>query len=94
MYLFSIFFLLQYYKPEGIPDRKCEHDVCALCGNQFLVKVGQEGVIENTYKLTCSHEYVNISIFNALSFYRSKIILDRPNHFGRVWIVLDLSNSF
>ena len=30
---------------------------------------------------------------NALSFYGSKIILDRPNHFGRVPIVLDGSNS-
>ena len=32
--------------------------------------------------------------FYALSFYGSKIILDCPNHFGRVPIVLDESNSF
>ena len=70
LFLF-LFFPLQYYKPEGIPDRKCEHDVCALCGNQFLVKVGQEGVIENTYKLTCSHEYVNISIFYMNGLFRA-----------------------
>ena len=31
---------------------------------------------------------------NALSFYRSKIILDRPNYFGWVRIVLDGSNSY
>ena len=31
---------------------------------------------------------------NALSFYGSKMILDRPNHFGRVPIVLDWSNLF
>ena len=30
----------------------------------------------------------------ALSFYGTKIILDRPNNFGRVPIVLDGSNSF
>ena len=32
--------------------------------------------------------------FNALSFYSSKMILDRPNHFGRVPIVLVRSKSF
>ena len=31
---------------------------------------------------------------NALSFYGSKMILDRPNNFGRVPIVLHKSNSF
>ena len=46
----------QYYKPEGIPARQLDSDVCALCGNQFLVKVGQEGVVENTFRLPCGHE--------------------------------------
>jgi len=46
-----------YYKPEGIPSRQLDGDMCALCGNQFLVKVGQEGVVENTYRLTCGHEF-------------------------------------
>ena len=50
------FFFWQYYKPEGIPARQLDSDVCALCGNQFLVKVGQEGVVENTYRLSCGHE--------------------------------------
>ncbi len=45
-----------YYRKEGIPGRALQGDTCALCGNQFLVKVGQEGVVENTYRLTCSHE--------------------------------------
>lgn len=46
-----------YYKPEGIPARQLDSDVCALCGNQFLVKVGQEGVVENTFRLPCGHEF-------------------------------------
>jgi len=46
-----------YYKPGGMPARRLDADVCALCGNKFLVKVGQEGVVENTYRLTCSHEF-------------------------------------
>ena len=37
--------------------------------------------------LTCQHSY-------ALSIYGPKIILDRPNHFGRVPIVLDRSKLF
>ena len=51
---FPLFF--QYYKPSGIPVRQLDKNVCALCGNQFLVKVGEEGVVENTYRLTCGHE--------------------------------------
>eukprot|EP00096_Caligus_rogercresseyi_P011541 TRINITY_DN4553_c0_g1_i2.p1 TRINITY_DN4553_c0_g1~~TRINITY_DN4553_c0_g1_i2.p1 ORF type:complete len:325 (-),score=52.80 TRINITY_DN4553_c0_g1_i2:72-1046(-) len=46
-----------YYKPEGIPARHLENDVCALCGNQFLIKVGQEGMFENTFRLACKHEF-------------------------------------
>jgi len=46
-----------YYQPEGIPARHLESDMCALCGNKFLVKVGEEGVVENTYRLTCGHEF-------------------------------------
>ena len=45
-----------YYKPGGMPARRLDADTCALCGNTFLVKVGEEGVVENTYRLTCSHE--------------------------------------
>ena len=45
-----------------------------------------------------SHFFANyIKIFHktdALSFYGSKMILDRPNYFGWVRIVLDGSNSF
>ena len=45
------------------------------------------------------NDYVIISIMMshvvyALSFYGSKIILDRSNHFGRILIILDGSNSF
>ena len=63
-------FPLQYYKPEGIPAKNLNSDVCALCGNQFLVKVGQEGVVENTYRLTCAHEYVPyINVQNVATKY-------------------------
>ena len=54
--IFSLLFFFQYYKPSGIPVRQLDSNMCALCGNQFLVQVGQEGVVENTYRLSCSHE--------------------------------------
>ena len=50
------FYFFQYYKPSGIPVRQLDSNMCALCGNQFLVQVGQEGVVENTYRLSCGHE--------------------------------------
>ena len=37
---------------------------------------------------------LNINSTNALSFYRSKMILDSPNCFGRVQVVLVGSKSF
>ncbi|KAM3965932.1 E3 ubiquitin ligase Rnf121 [Aphomia sociella] len=46
-----------YYTQEGIPTRQLESNVCAVCGNQLLVDVNEEGVLENTYKLTCSHVF-------------------------------------
>ena len=45
----------------------------------------------------CHDNYLNVNLVvesNAFSFYWSEIILDRPNHFGRVPIVLDKPNLF
>ncbi|XP_050355369.1 RING finger protein 121 [Nymphalis io] len=46
-----------YYTKEGMPTRHLESNVCAVCGNKLLVDVNEEGVLENTYKLTCSHVF-------------------------------------
>ena len=46
-----------YYKQEGIPERALETDTCAVCGNKLLVSAEQEGVLENTYRLSCGHEF-------------------------------------
>lgn len=40
-----------------MPTRNLEPGVCAVCGNKLLVNEKEEGVIENTYKLTCDHVY-------------------------------------
>ncbi|XP_005192189.1 E3 ubiquitin ligase Rnf121-like [Musca domestica] len=49
--------LVGYYTPQGIPTRHLEENVCAVCGNQLLVSEKEEGIIENTYKLSCNHVF-------------------------------------
>ncbi|KAG8280317.1 hypothetical protein J6590_084593 [Homalodisca vitripennis] len=46
-----------YYTANGIPTRHLEAGVCAVCGNRLLVQENQEGVLENTYKLSCDHVF-------------------------------------
>ena len=30
---------------------------CAVCGNKLLVTADQDGVLENTFRLACGHEF-------------------------------------
>ncbi|XP_012264542.2 RING finger protein 121 [Athalia rosae] len=46
-----------YYAPGSMPTRTLETGVCAVCGNRLLVSENEEGVIENTYKLSCDHVF-------------------------------------
>ncbi|GLH08847.1 RING finger protein 121 [Gryllus bimaculatus] len=46
-----------YYTAQGMPTRHLESGVCAVCGNRLLVAENEEGVLENTYKLSCNHVY-------------------------------------
>jgi len=48
---------LGYYTPSGIPSRQLDSNMCPLCGNVLLVRAGEEGIVENTYRLTCGHEF-------------------------------------
>lgn len=50
-------YLLQYYTIDGMPTRHLETNICAVCGNKLLIGTDEEGIIENTYKLSCSHTY-------------------------------------
>jgi hypothetical protein len=40
-----------------MPTRHLDSGVCAVCGNKLLVQENEEGVLENTYKLSCDHVY-------------------------------------
>ncbi|CAG9857046.1 unnamed protein product [Phyllotreta striolata] len=46
-----------YYSPQGLSTRNLDPSVCAVCGNKLLVSENEEGVIENTYKLSCHHVF-------------------------------------
>lgn len=44
-----------YYTTTGLPSRKLEPGVCAVCGNKILVHDNDEAIVERTYKLQCDH---------------------------------------
>jgi len=44
-----------YYTQEGLPKRILEPDVCAVCGCGIILQEGEEGLVEQTYRLSCSH---------------------------------------
>lgn len=46
-----------YYSPQGIPTKNLDPNVCAICGNKLLVSTDEEGIIENTYQVTCGHVF-------------------------------------
>lgn len=50
-------FILQYYTATGIPSRRLEENICAVCGNKIIVQNNDEAIVEKTYRLTCDHTY-------------------------------------
>ncbi|KAK2154480.1 hypothetical protein LSH36_268g03044 [Paralvinella palmiformis] len=46
-----------YYTTTGLPSRKLEPGVCAVCGNKLLVTNNDEAIVEKTYKLSCDHVF-------------------------------------
>ncbi|KAK2488615.1 hypothetical protein MC885_008005 [Smutsia gigantea] len=46
-----------FYSESGMPTKHLSDSVCAVCGQQIFVDVSEEGIIENTYRLSCNHVY-------------------------------------
>ncbi|XP_063184197.1 E3 ubiquitin ligase RNF121 isoform X2 [Chroicocephalus ridibundus] len=46
-----------FYSASGMPTKHLSDSVCAVCGQQIFVDVNEEGIIENTYRLSCNHVY-------------------------------------
>ena len=54
---FPCVLLSQFYSESGIPTKHLSDSMCAVCGQQIHVDVSEEGIIENTYRLSCNHVY-------------------------------------
>ncbi|KAM6206107.1 LOW QUALITY PROTEIN: RING finger protein 175 [Sarcoramphus papa] len=46
-----------FYDISGIPTRNLSNDICTVCGEKFFVGINEEGIIENTYQLSCNHVF-------------------------------------
>ncbi|KAL2080403.1 hypothetical protein ACEWY4_024196 [Coilia grayii] len=46
-----------YYTASGMPTKHLSDNICAVCGQPILVDVSEEGIIENTYRLSCEHVF-------------------------------------
>ncbi|CAK7306246.1 RING finger protein 175 [Vulpes lagopus] len=50
-----------FYSMSGMPTRSLGDNVCAVCGQKIIVELDEEGLIENTYQLSCNHNLWKIS---------------------------------
>uniref|UniRef100_A0A8C2RCX3 RING-type domain-containing protein n=1 Tax=Capra hircus TaxID=9925 RepID=A0A8C2RCX3_CAPHI len=46
-----------FYSVSGMPTRSLSDDICAVCGQKIIVELDEEGLIENTYQLSCKHVF-------------------------------------
>uniref|UniRef100_A0A8C5MD42 E3 ubiquitin ligase Rnf121 n=1 Tax=Leptobrachium leishanense TaxID=445787 RepID=A0A8C5MD42_9ANUR len=46
-----------FYSASGMPTKHLSDNMCAVCGQQIFVDVNEEGIIENTYRLSCDHVF-------------------------------------
>jgi len=56
MFVFC-FCILQYYTASGLPGKRLDPNICAVCGNPILVLNNEDAIIETTCKLDCDHVY-------------------------------------
>ncbi|GAB5570439.1 RING finger protein 175 isoform X3 [Prionailurus iriomotensis] len=51
----AFFIMFKFYSVSGMPTRSLSDNVCAVCGQKIIVELNEEGLIENTYQLSCNH---------------------------------------
>uniref|UniRef100_A0A8C4TTJ8 Ring finger protein 175 n=1 Tax=Falco tinnunculus TaxID=100819 RepID=A0A8C4TTJ8_FALTI len=44
-----------FYTTSGIPKRDLSNDICTVRRQKIFVDIKEEGIIENTYQLSCNH---------------------------------------
>jgi len=52
-----LFIFVGYYSKDGFPTKTPDDNICAICGNPLLVSTEEEGVIEDTFRLSCNHVF-------------------------------------
>ncbi|ELK25353.1 RING finger protein 175, partial [Myotis davidii] len=50
-----------FYSDSGMPTRSLSDSICAICGQKIIVELDEEGLIENTYQLSCNHVKLLVS---------------------------------
>ncbi|KAI4536006.1 hypothetical protein MG293_013398 [Ovis ammon polii] len=58
---------LGFYSVSGMPTRSLSDDICAVCGQKIIVELDEEGLIENTYQLSCKHVFGTTEPFHQRS---------------------------
>ncbi|XP_041051055.1 RING finger protein 175 isoform X4 [Carcharodon carcharias] len=59
-----------FYNCGSMPSRNLSDDICAVCGQKIFVDISEEGIIEDTYQLSCNHVYPFFGMYgNAHMFY-------------------------
>ncbi|KFR08659.1 RING finger protein 175, partial [Nipponia nippon] len=46
-----------FYSISGIPTSNLSNDICTVCRHKIFVDINEEGIIENTYQLSCNHVF-------------------------------------
>ncbi|XP_054205730.1 RING finger protein 175 isoform X1 [Homo sapiens] len=46
-----------FYSVSRLPTRSLSDNICAVCGQKIIVELDEEGLIENTYQLSCNHVF-------------------------------------
>lgn len=65
--------MFQYYTSTGLPGKRLDPNICAVCGNPILVLNNEDAIIETTCKLDCDHVYP-CSYSNILNSNESTVI--------------------
>ncbi|CAN0129485.1 unnamed protein product [Bubo scandiacus] len=55
--VYSLGRYLQFYSISGIPTTNLSNDICTICRQKIFVDINEEGIIQNTYQLSCNHVF-------------------------------------
>ncbi|KAG7280213.1 hypothetical protein CRUP_037574, partial [Coryphaenoides rupestris] len=72
-----------YYSASGMPTKHLSDNICAVCGQQILVDVSEEGIIENTFHEFCIRGWCIVGKKQTCPYCKEKVDLKRM--FSNPW---------